>query len=710
LSSALLGERDALKGLGISLQQSDIDAEIAARGLKSLTGEAKKQAEATVSLDLIMRKSVDAQTAFANGAGSLVRQQAELSAQVKDLSQRMAEALLPVFQRLIGVVADAGGAVFDFIDPAKAASKEFDNQAHKVNNLEQNMVPLLDRYDTLSTKTNLSKKEQGELKGIIEKVSAVVPLAVTEFDKYGNALGLNTDKAREFIATEKARLKVINSDAIEKYTENLKRAQHEAETLQNTLNTGQGVREFGVLRQLSNEELQKSQANLQKINEQITGINAEIGRLSGGNLNVPKATVTPIIPTGGGDKETKKLTEKEKLTAEIEANIIAHAKERADTLINLSNLVTNVTDANRAKFLEGQQLEFDTLANTNQTKLDTSLQFEEEKALAEETIRTALLTDQQAEIEALQSHYQQLLQLADSYGIDRSGLEETLRKKLAEVNDKYDKETAQKQYDANQERLKVLGDSFTALGNIVAATGDLFAGEAGRSSKLAKIFTLAKIAFDTASAISSLVAASSANPANSTTFGAAGIIQYAVGIIRILANIAQAKKILSSAPAVPQKFEGSYLDVTGAKDGRQYRARGIGAPGTGLLPSYPVLFTSNATGAPVLASERGAEYFVAADDLSNPAVANHVRMIENITRGGSAAQFADGGLNSAPSGVAGPTVSAMDPAILERNTAVIGALLNALSQGVIAIVPDKTITDINKRFKVINDASGGFFS
>jgi hypothetical protein len=44
------------------------------------------------------------------------------------------------------------------------------------------------------------------------------------------------------------------------------------------------------------------------------------------------------------------------------------------------------------------------------------------------------------------------------------------------------------------------------------------------------------------------MAVSEANPLNTLTFGGAGIAQYAAGIIRILANVAQAKSILSAVP------------------------------------------------------------------------------------------------------------------------------------------------------------------
>lgn len=68
-------------------------------------------------------------------------------------------------------------------------------------------------------------------------------------------------------------------------------------------------------------------------------------------------------------------------------------------------------------------------------------------------------------------------------------------------------------------------------------------------SELQRLFALASIGIDTAQAIAALTAASEGNPANSVTFGGAGILQYASGIVRILANIAAAKEYLGGAAA-----------------------------------------------------------------------------------------------------------------------------------------------------------------
>jgi DNA gyrase/topoisomerase IV subunit A len=80
------------------------------------------------------------------------------------------------------------------------------------------------------------------------------------------------------------------------------------------------------------------------------------------------------------------------------------------------------------------------------------------------------------------------------------------------------------------------------VGNVIGAIGGLF----DQGTAFAKGAALAQIAIDTASAISSLVKMSQANPTNAVTGGISGAIQYATGIAQIIGNIAKAKQILSS--------------------------------------------------------------------------------------------------------------------------------------------------------------------
>lgn len=114
----------------------------------------------------------------------------------------------------------------------------------------------------------------------------------------------------------------------------------------------------------------------------------------------------------------------------------------------------------------------------------------------------------------------------------------------------------------NADKAKAIGDAEveSKRANMEAIKGLLgeLAGIAGESTAVGKALALANIGIDTAQAISALTKASEQNPANGVTFGAAGAIQFAAGVIRIAANIKKAKDLLSkvkggagNVPSVP---------------------------------------------------------------------------------------------------------------------------------------------------------------
>lgn len=625
LNSALLGEREALKGLGIDLQQADIDAALAARGLKGLTGEAGKQAEALVSLDLIMQKSTDAQDAFATGQGSLVRQSSELRARFTELKEDLSSALIPVFNELLKVANDTGDAFANLSDG-------------KLSDAAGNLFDVYKKFDVGLTLLNATG-----LTGGGDKPAAPKPAEpATNFD----------DSAAR--AAYEQQLKEQDAQ-----NERLRKAQEEQDK-----------------KDAADKAKKKAQAKADREREQ----------------------------------QEEEAAQRAKDQADAEREALAYGKryEAAKSgLDRINGIIAEASAINQARETSDNETELNLLNEKYRLKLNADLNFEAERADAQEQIRVAALSDQQLELEQLQSYYGQLLLLAESYGVDTTALKEKFAQEQAALVEKHAQEELDKQAAANQKRAEALASSFQGLGDVVTATFDLLGGEGEKYAEFQKAATLAKIAFDTAAAISSLTAASNANPGNAFTFGTAGFIQFTTGLARILANIAQAKKVLTSAPAVQQKYEGSYLSVTGATDGRRYNAKHTTAPKTGMLPHYPVVFTSTATGAPVLASERGAEYFVAAHDLTNPKVAHHVSMIESITRG-RVTQFAEGGAN--PANAVAPAPPDANAMLMQKMLGVLDRIDATLAGGITAVVPDGTVVDINNRFRKIDAISGGYYS
>jgi len=114
LNKALLGERDALNSLGIDIKDSLVQDELKKRGLQDLTGEARRQAEALVTLELITKQSASANEAFAKNGDSAARKQAELRARVQEVVQSLAAGFVPVVNRVLEVLGPAIEYIIEF--------------------------------------------------------------------------------------------------------------------------------------------------------------------------------------------------------------------------------------------------------------------------------------------------------------------------------------------------------------------------------------------------------------------------------------------------------------------------------------------------------------------------------------------------------------------------------------------------------------------
>lgn len=106
LSKALLGERDSLKSLGISINQAEVDQRALTIAQQEGRDAITAQDKALATQALILEKSTDAQEAFAAGGNKLTAAQNRLRAAFGELQERLARKLLPLFAKVADVVVD----------------------------------------------------------------------------------------------------------------------------------------------------------------------------------------------------------------------------------------------------------------------------------------------------------------------------------------------------------------------------------------------------------------------------------------------------------------------------------------------------------------------------------------------------------------------------------------------------------------------------
>lgn len=104
VAKAILGEREALKGLGVSITEADVKQRLAENGAAALTGELAKQAKAQATLQLITERSADALTAYAEGGDEATLRGKELAAAIDEIKFAAGDLVIQLAPLVGGLV------------------------------------------------------------------------------------------------------------------------------------------------------------------------------------------------------------------------------------------------------------------------------------------------------------------------------------------------------------------------------------------------------------------------------------------------------------------------------------------------------------------------------------------------------------------------------------------------------------------------------
>lgn len=172
---------------------------------------------------------------------------------------------------------------------------------------------------------------------------------------------------------------------------------------------------------------------------------------------------------------------------------------------------------------------------------------------AERRITEATMDEKELAVQKTNEHYDQLITLAEQFGLDTLSIEDARRAALAELQKKWDVEEireAQKIAEAKQMIARGLSDS-------IGAVIDFIGNKQGELTAFQKILTGAQIAIDTAAALAKIVplaieASTGTGPAAPFVF--AGYVAAMAGTV--LGAIAKAKNALSNANTPEWNSEG----------------------------------------------------------------------------------------------------------------------------------------------------------
>lgn len=327
----------------------------------------------------------------------------------------------------------------------------------------------------------------------------------------------------------------------------------------------------------STSEVEKQIGTVEQLTKATEETNKSLDKQYGFEIKLAKARGqdTSLIEK---EKETKKLAaainnraqlelkirqieeENEKFRKDTFINNVGeektrHSLEIANNLNRLDALKTTLKEAKKIEIESHQDLKI-ILAEQAKAKLDKAAEAEKKEAdavkkvkvkaqeseidriLREETAKAILMDKAENDfLEVLKQKKQEQIDAEQYYAdfideIDNNATKSKIQRSKDEI--------AQDEIN-RQAKLQIAQSTVEGL----AIIGTMFIKDSKKLEKFQKGIALAQIAVDTAKAISSLVAYSNANPLNSVTAGAAGIAQYATGIVSILSNIAKAKQLLT---------------------------------------------------------------------------------------------------------------------------------------------------------------------
>ncbi len=470
----------------------------------------------------------------------------------------ISQPMLLFLDKTIGTLADW----VEGVDKATKALEDFDKET---DSLQKNLPKLVGRYDELSKKSHRSNEESMEMQTLIQDIAGLVPEIVTQFDSYGNAVAINTNKLWEFNDAQREARKLLNADAIKEQESELFKLERSIQQVSWALNrrddegflfkhissaSGLAQREVRLtadeIRDLQVEmgRLQDQRLGRKTILEELEGISPEqmAGR-AGFAASNKKAVETKDEDSGGETAEEKAAREAREKAAEDEYKSLLEKfktfQEKLRDLRTEGDLDRLDKDSRElaeieAKFQTQRELALEyfnkgyldqqgydtTIAELNalqdeaqNARIDTQNQaLKDKRAAFREEIRMMSLDEEQQEIEQAEQKFDALITQAEAYGMSTVELERLKCAAIEALTDAHDQKMLDKKKAADAKQLKQDQDIAEAkqmiaqgLSSVLGSAIDFIGNKQGELTQFQKALTGVQIAVDTASALAKII-------------------------------------------------------------------------------------------------------------------------------------------------------------------------------------------------------------
>jgi TP901 family phage tail tape measure protein len=410
-------------------------------------------------------------------------------------------------------IVDAGLALKNFLNPAEAAVRAFEDQSIAVDSLNKQIDPLLKRYEELKGKTNLSNTEQEEMKMVIQEIARLIPTAATGFDEYGNAIDISTSKVEAFRKAQIEANKILNAKAISE----------------------------------TKKELADLEKQIQTVNNQFARRSPDGDLMKIVNKNVGFSSVLTEIKMTG--EEIAALQEKLKsLQEQAEGRRLGIAGLTGEETPEMVAARVKAAEAARLKALEeAKKLMGDD--NTDSPIIPGPTEPEVQRYADEivgiwERLRERVTESQKFGVKDAELVFDEMRDINEKFNVDMA---EFVRQR-AEDEEKARQQSLQDEIDIANAKVMIAQGLSASIG----ATIDIIGNKSGELTSFQKMLAISQIAIDSAVALGKIIplavaAAAKDGPLGAFTF--AGYIASMAGTV--LSAVARAKSVLSDSN-VPQ--------------------------------------------------------------------------------------------------------------------------------------------------------------
>ncbi|WP_273210825.1 phage tail tape measure protein [Runella zeae] len=496
------------------------------------------------------------------------------------------------------------GDLLGVVDHNAEAVSSLQAELGKIKGKEAAVEPLIKKYNDLVIQAAQGRDVNKELKTVVEQIAKVMPAAVTEVDAYGRAIDISAVKVQNMLKYQRELYEMNKKSTLTKLNQEYATISREFGDAQKDYNKGVIIDDsiLGMLRRGSDGKLPK-RAMTDKEREQRLKRLAEMEALQAtlkGQIDALNQVETaPEKPaktpsgttgnvTGGGsssaDKAKKELDEFKNLKSELlklredlELNSLEQnqrevkaiefkykrlrelAKGNKDYLTQLADLEAKELSQLDAKQWEEKQVK--TAENLKKSNEEYAKGVDETKQKATEIakMRVDILKEleegSQDDLEKIllkiDQKYDELLQRAEKAQVEADILKkiwETYWQEREKAEVDFHAKSALRENQKRQKEIEQQGKLISGVGDIFASFFEIAASNETEFAEFRRISTIAQMAADTASAISSMTSKGAFT--SLTPLEAA--IKITTGIAVVLANVAKAKSVLSSAPKPEQ--------------------------------------------------------------------------------------------------------------------------------------------------------------